>query len=225
MDQLKSAQRDKLFYYTPDREHINGNESWLLISFKNQWFNVIDLRSILHSLDYINPYKDLQIGWLYPQPPQKIFQSLYKETLQEVDFNLWIRGIIPNFDKYTERCHCQSEFRNETRVHGHLVSGKFPKMIISSYGASMAGMPRSRRIHIMRSATALLHWVVTFVGHKSWVNHATDLRLIYSDRSRYIRTRILDMLTRSRPGCPEFNARPLNRMCRGFVTHFDSGVD
>lgn len=129
MDQLRLKQRDKILYYMPDKDHLTENEPWLLISFEHQWFNLIDIRSILHSFEYLNPYKDLQIRWLYPQPPQKLAQSLYKETLNEIDYDLWIQEIIPNFEKYTERCHCQLEFRNETRSHGHLVSGNLQDMI------------------------------------------------------------------------------------------------
>jgi hypothetical protein len=71
----------------------------------------------------MNPYKDLQLRWLYPQPPQKIFQSRYKETLQDVDYNLWINQIIPNWDNLTVSCYCQQEFPTETKCNGHLVSG------------------------------------------------------------------------------------------------------
>jgi hypothetical protein len=67
---------------------------------------------------------------------------------------------------------------------------------LSSYRASTPERPRSRRIYMVRSATARHTGPLLFSVNKSQVNHAIDLRVIYSDRNRYIRTRILDMLTR-----------------------------
>jgi hypothetical protein len=56
-------------------------------------------------------------------------QSLYKETLEKVDFDLWIDTVIPNFEELTVQCHCQKEFQNETRCQGHLASGNLNQMI------------------------------------------------------------------------------------------------
>jgi hypothetical protein len=78
----------------------------------------------------LSPYENLQfLRWLYPQPPQKIFQSKYKEVLAGVDYDLWVNQIIPNFAEYTERCHCQSEHLNETRSQRHVASGNLNNMI------------------------------------------------------------------------------------------------
>jgi hypothetical protein len=129
MEQFRFAQRDRILYYTSDDAHLTGKEPWLLVRFENQWFNAIDLRGILENLEYLNPYKDLQLRWLYPQPPQKIFQSRYKETLREVDFEFWTTQIIPNWDNLTANCHCQQEFPQETKCKGHLVSGDLNRLI------------------------------------------------------------------------------------------------
>lgn len=128
MEQFRSTQRNKALYYTSDQD-LTGNEPWLLISFENQWFNAIDIRQILRSLEYACPYKELQIRWLYPQPPQKISQSKYKETLQEIDHDLWVPKIVPNFDAYTDQCHCQSEHIDQPRFQRHLASGNLHQMI------------------------------------------------------------------------------------------------
>jgi hypothetical protein len=129
MDSFRSSQRNRLLYYVPDKEHLSKDDPWLLISFENQWFNVIDLRDILKSLDHLNPYENLRLRWLYPQPPQKIFQSQYKQVLDSVDYNLWTEHIIPNFADFTAKCHCQSEYLDETRCHNHLASGNLKGMI------------------------------------------------------------------------------------------------
>jgi hypothetical protein len=132
MEQFRSAQRDKILYYTSDQEHLSGKEPWLLIRFENHWFNAIDVRGILRKLEYLNPYKDLQLRWLYPQPPQKIFQSRYKETLENIDYQYWIEQIIPHWDDFTAHCHCHQEFLTETKFNGHLVSGDLSKIISPS---------------------------------------------------------------------------------------------
>lgn len=129
MESFSSCQRDKILYYVPDRENLDGNEPWLLVSFENQWFNAIDLRDIIRTFDYLSPYKNLQLRWLYPQPPQKIFQSQYKQVLEEVDYHLWTHEIIPNFADYTAKCHCQFEHPNETRSHGHIATGNLSNVI------------------------------------------------------------------------------------------------
>jgi hypothetical protein len=46
-----------------------------------------------------------------------------------VDFDLWINTIIPRFEEFTVECHCQNEFKNETRCQGHLASGNLDEMI------------------------------------------------------------------------------------------------
>jgi hypothetical protein len=129
MNCFLSTQRNKFLHYVPDRDLLNGNEPWLLVRFKNQWFNTIDLRKILADLDYLNPYPDLQLRWLYPQPPQKLHQSGYEETLESIDYDLWVNDIIPDFDTYTTRCHCQKEHQNENRFQGHLASGNLSNII------------------------------------------------------------------------------------------------
>jgi hypothetical protein len=87
------------------------------------------LAEIRADLEYLNPYKDLEIRWLYPEPPQKLHQSAYKPTLDEVDFDLWINTIIPRFEELSTDCHCQKEFPQETRCQGHLASGNLEAMI------------------------------------------------------------------------------------------------
>jgi hypothetical protein len=89
MEKFRCTQRSKLHYYTPERKNLDTENPWLLIPFVNQWFNLIDLRKITADLEYLNPYEDLEIRWLYPKPPQKLSQSLYKSILDEVDFDLW----------------------------------------------------------------------------------------------------------------------------------------
>lgn len=80
-------------------------------------------------MEHLNPHKNLEIRWLYPEPPQKLTQSIYKETLDKVDFDLWIDRIIPSFEELTVQCHCQKEFQNETSSQGHLASGNLDQMI------------------------------------------------------------------------------------------------
>ena len=128
INDLHSTLRDKYLHYVPDRQDIS-QQHWLLVSFENQWFNIIDLKGILASLQYINPYPDLQLRWLYPQPPQRLSQSLYKSVLQDVQYDQWIKKNIPNFDHYTSSCHCQQEHRSESRSEGHLATGNIDKVI------------------------------------------------------------------------------------------------
>jgi hypothetical protein len=90
---------------------------------------LIDLRKIKSDAEYLNPYENLQIRWLYPEPPQKLSQSTYKATLDKVDFKLWVTEIIPNFDQLTKACHCQHEFQTENRCQGHLASGNLDNLI------------------------------------------------------------------------------------------------
>jgi hypothetical protein len=104
-------------------------EFWLFIPFQNQWFNLIDIKKIKSEIEYLNPYEDFQIRWLYPEPPQKLAQSTYKATWDKVDFKLWVTEIIPNFENLTHACHCQHEFQNETRCQGHLASGNLDNLI------------------------------------------------------------------------------------------------
>jgi hypothetical protein len=74
-------------------------------------------------VEYLNPYEDLQIRWIYPEPPQKLLQSTYKATLDKVDFQIWVENVLPNFEEFTNQCHCQLEFQNESRCQGHLANG------------------------------------------------------------------------------------------------------
>jgi hypothetical protein len=62
-------------YYQPQRPE--GDAPWLLVSFENHWFNVIDLGGILKKHENLCPYEELQLRWLYPSPPQKLFLSKY----------------------------------------------------------------------------------------------------------------------------------------------------
>ena len=80
-------------------------------------------------VEYLNPYNNLQIRWLYPEPPQKLNQSQYKATLDKVDFDLWVNEIIPKFDDFTRCCHCQNDHVEESRFQGHLASGNLDKII------------------------------------------------------------------------------------------------
>lgn len=129
MEKYRCIQRDNLHYYNPDRTTSNAEEFWLLIPFVNHWFNLVDLRKVRAEVEYLNPYEGLQIRWLYPEPPQKIFQSTYKATLDKVDFKMWTEHVIPNFEEFTKECHCQKEFRNEARCQNHLASGNLDDII------------------------------------------------------------------------------------------------
>lgn len=66
---------------------------------------------------------------VYPEPSQKSTQSLYKPTLDNVDFDLWINDIFPTFETLTADCHCQKELQNETHRQGHLASGNLDQII------------------------------------------------------------------------------------------------
>jgi hypothetical protein len=101
MEKFRCIQRNNLHYYNPDRTNFNYKEFWLLVPFVNQWFNLIDVRKIKAEIEYLNPYKGLQIRWIHPELPQKIFQSTYKATLDEVDFKLCTNHVIPNFQGFT----------------------------------------------------------------------------------------------------------------------------
>jgi hypothetical protein len=90
---------------------------------------LIDIRKIRAQVEYLNPYDDLEIRWLYPEPPQKLSQSTYKTTLDKVDFDLWIQTIIRKFEELSEHCPCQKEFPNETRCQGHLAIGNLDALI------------------------------------------------------------------------------------------------
>lgn len=129
MNKFHCSQRDKLLYYHPDQKSTDLKTPWLLISFVNHWFNLIDLRKIKSEIEHLSPYDNLQIRWLYPEPPQKLNQSLYKATLDGVDFNSWTDKIIPQFTELTKQCHCQNEFTNESRCQGHLASGNLDAII------------------------------------------------------------------------------------------------
>jgi hypothetical protein len=128
MEAFRATLRNKGLYYVPDRKEALTDQNWLLVSFVNQWFNVIDLRSVLKSCGPC-PYPDLQLRWIYPQAPQKLSQSLYKEVLQGVDFRLWVDEIISNFDAYTQQCHCQTEHETESRFLGHLATGSIERIV------------------------------------------------------------------------------------------------
>jgi hypothetical protein len=132
MEKFRSTQRDKLLYYNPDQRGDNPENPWLLIPFVNQCFNLTDIRNVRVEVEYLNPYTDLEIRWLYPEPPQKLSQSIYKDTLDKVNFDLWIDTIIPKFEELTAECHCQKEFLSETRCQGHLASGNLDKLIKTS---------------------------------------------------------------------------------------------
>jgi hypothetical protein len=129
MEKFRCTQRDRLHYYNPERKIQGPENPWLLIPFINQWFNLIDLCKIRSQVEHLNPYQTLEVRWLYPEPPQKLSQSVYKATLDEVDFDLWINTIIPRFDELTQECHCQNEHKNEPRCQGHLASGNLDSMI------------------------------------------------------------------------------------------------
>jgi hypothetical protein len=129
MEALRATQRDKGLYYVPDKRDAVQNRFWLLVSFMNHWFNLVDLRGILRSCQAICLYPDLQLRWLYPQAPQKLSQSLYKTVLEAVDYKLWISEIIPDFASYTEQCHCISEHPEESRFLGHLATGSLERVI------------------------------------------------------------------------------------------------
>jgi hypothetical protein len=128
MEKFRCTQKDRLHHYIPDRKVSLDQEFWFLIPFQNQWFNLIDIRKIKSEIEYLNPYEDLQIRWLYSEPPQKLAQSTYKATLDKVDFKLWVTEIIPNFENLTHACHCQHELQNETRCQGHLASGNLDNL-------------------------------------------------------------------------------------------------
>jgi hypothetical protein len=110
MEKFRCTQKDRLHYYIPDRKASLDQEFWFLIPFQNQWFNLVDIRKIKSEIEYLDPYEDLQIRWLYSEVPQKLAQSTYKATLDKVDFKLWVTEIIPNFENLTHACHCQHEF-------------------------------------------------------------------------------------------------------------------
>jgi hypothetical protein len=129
MEKFRCTQRDKLHYYNPDRETHGPEFPWLLIPFVNQWFDLVDLRKVRAEVEYFNPYKNLEIRWIYPESPQNVVQSTYKATLDGVDFDLWVDSIIPRFDELTEQCQCKKEFKEETRCQGHLASGNLDAMI------------------------------------------------------------------------------------------------
>jgi hypothetical protein len=76
MEKFRCTQREKLHYYIPDNGSKASENLWLLIPFVNQWFNVIDIRKVRAQVEYLNPYVDLEIRWLYPEPPQKLLQSI-----------------------------------------------------------------------------------------------------------------------------------------------------
>jgi hypothetical protein len=128
MEKFRCIQRDMLHYSNPDNGSKTSKNPWLLIPFVNQWFNVIDIRKVRAQVEHLNPYIYLEIRWLYPEPPQKLTQSIYKEILDKVDFDLWIDDIIPNFEELTAQCHCQKEFLQERRCQGHLASGNLDKL-------------------------------------------------------------------------------------------------
>jgi hypothetical protein len=131
MEKFRCIQRDNLHYYNPERKNSNDEEFWLLVPFVNQWFNLIDLRKVKSEVEYLNPYKRLQIRWIYTEPPQKIFQSTYKATLDKNDFKWWTEHVIPDFENLTAQCHCQKEFQNKTRCQNYLASGNLEIIILN----------------------------------------------------------------------------------------------
>jgi hypothetical protein len=126
---FRCTQRSKLLYYNPARNLTEPENPWLLIPFINEWFNLIDLQKVKAEVEHLNPYQGLEIRWTYPEQPQKLQQSLYKPTLDTVDFDLWINQIIPRFEDLTVECHCQREFQKEARCQGHLASGNINEII------------------------------------------------------------------------------------------------
>lgn len=114
-------------YYVPSVDQ--EDTPWLLVSFVNQWFNVIDLKSILKENQEYCPFEALQLRWLYPSPPQKLYLSRYLHVLRDLDFNTWAENIVPNFDELSTSCHCQKEFPNEPRLHNHVATGNLENVI------------------------------------------------------------------------------------------------
>jgi hypothetical protein len=66
---------------------------------------------------------EVQLRWLYPSPPQRVYLSKYKKTLQSVDFDDWVRNRLPNFQNTVGDCVCTHDFPNNGHVfEGHLAS-------------------------------------------------------------------------------------------------------
>jgi hypothetical protein len=102
---------------------------WLLVRFKNHWFNVIDLGEILRQEEHLCPYDDLKLRWLYPSSPQKLYLSRYRQVLQDLNYDMWLGEMLSNFEAIFQSCHCHKDFPDESRVHNHVVTGKLENIM------------------------------------------------------------------------------------------------